>query len=169
VIGGVAPPARGQKRAAMGGDDDPVAREFAEVDALFQRLWVEVANNPNYKDTAMCNKVQVGQTYRDEWQPFAKAWKDAWWHSTDEEAQLNAHGTRANGWALSCLPGFTTANQAKGVSVDDAHPTATYVDIKAPGGPPPKGEGVLGFKKSTLYVGGMALVGTAVAVRLLFR
>lgn len=155
---------------ALGGEPDPVDKEYIEVDALFERLWKEVGNNPNFKDTPMCNKTQVAQTYREEWLPFKKSWQDAWWHSTDEEAQLNAHGTRANGWALSCLPGFTTDKQAKGVSVDDAHKTAAWVDINAPGGgPPPPGTGILGVKKSSLVLGGLLLIGTATAVRIIFH
>ncbi len=146
--------------------------QFKETDALFQRLWVEVANNPNFKDTPDCNKVQVGQTYREEWEPYAKVWRTSLWDSFEraDETKLNSLTGRANGWAKVCFPAFKNTDQVHGTDIEDVHKTAAWVDINAPGGGPPRpGTGVLGYKKSELVVGGVLLLGAAAALRLLFR
>lgn len=137
-------------------------RQFQETDATFQRLWVQVANNPSFKDTADCNKAQVGQTYRDEWQPYASTWKADSFLDRADESKLNELTGRANGWARACFPDY---KPVQGTDVEVAHSTAAWVDLNMPGGTPPRDGGILGFKKSSLIVGGVLLLATATALR----
>lgn len=149
---------------------------FARTDALFTRLWVEVANNPTFKDDALCFKEQVKKTYLEEWKPYADQWKNDSLFDRAEIEKLNALNARANGWAKSCLPDYKCdkpgqeCKVSKGVDPDAEHPYATFVDINAPGGgPPPPGKGIFGVKPATLVIGGLiggvVLIGAAYALR----
>lgn len=152
---------------------DELIAQFESTDKLWARLWVEVVSNPLFKDGPDCNRKEVAAAYTNEWLPYAKVWRSSLlWDSYDraDESALNGLTGRANGYAKACLPGFAPHMQVKGRDVEDENPTAAYVDINAPGGGPPRpGAGILGFKKSTLVLGGLALMGGGIALRYIFH
>ena len=145
--------------------------QFEATDKLFLRLWVQVVSNPAFVDTPTCNRKQVAETYTNEWLPYRKVWmSDSMFDRADGEA-LNALTGRANGWARSCFPDFAPSSQVRGTDVEEEHKAAAVVADVAPGGAPPRDGGVLGLgiKKSTLFLGGVALLGGALALKTIFR
>lgn len=144
-------------------------RAFRDAERLWARLLAEVVYNPNFKETADCNKSNVLQEYQENWKPYADVWNTSIWFSGEraDASKLNGLIGRANGFALSCLKGFDPKAQVRGSDVEVDHPIASSVDVNAPGGGAARDGGFLGtgVKRSTLLLGGVALVGSAALLR----
>lgn len=121
--------------------------------ALWARLLVH-AYTPGVDPTC---KNQILEEYEGAWKPWITAWSDPTMPPPDETA-LNGLLGRANGLAKSCLPGFSVADQVRGVDIEDLHKTAATIDKTAPGGAPPPGGGMKPATKALLAVAGGGLL-----------
>lgn len=149
--------------------DDRTREVFEATDKLMQRLLVEVAYNPNYQDTAMCQKAEITKFYNTEWKPYADLWRRSLWESFEraDDTALNGLAGRVNGLAKNCLVGFKNSDQVKGLDADEQHAVAAWVDINAPGGRPPPGGGLKPATKVLLGIGGLVVVSAALALKAL--
>lgn len=142
---------------------DEAQAQFTKTDELVNKLYQRIMLDADFKDSAACDRKSFKSFYDEEWRPYRDTWNDASWFADRADiTNLAPLTARAQGFAVSCLPGYNLARDGQkgdspAASGTDILQAASKVDEVAPGGSPPPGGGIK--PASLVLLGGGLIVG----------